>query len=269
VQVLGLEGAPQAGDSFVVVADEREAREIANRRRMAAKERELRQKRHITLDRLYDQIKSGEFHELKVIIKADMDGSVEAIATALEKLSTKEVRVNVISKGVGAVNDGDIHLAAASEALVIAFHVLPSEAVRNLADQEGVTINNYRIIYEVVDEIKASMEGMLKPEVKEEVAAEAEILRVFNIPKVGIIAGSKVQSGSVERDLKARVYRNGIEVGEAKVTSLKREKDDVKIVRSGFECGIGMEGIKDVKEGDIIAFFRKVEIARKLSPANA
>ena len=269
VQVLGLEGAPQAGDSFIVVGDEREAREIAGRRRMAAKERELRQKRHITLDQLYDQIKSGEFHELKVIIKGDVDGSVEAIATALEKLSTKEVRVNVISKGVGAVNDGDVHLAAASEALIIAFHVLPSEAVRNLAEIEGVTINNYRIIYEVVDEIKASMEGMLTPEVKEEVAGEAEILRIFNIPKVGIIAGSKVQSGSVERDLKARVYRNGIEVGEAKVTSLKREKDDVKTVKSGFECGIGLEGVKELKEGDVIAFFRKVEIARKLSPANA
>jgi translation initiation factor IF-2 len=269
VQVLGLSGAPQAGDSFIVVADEREAREIANRRRVAAKEREMRQKRHITLDQLYDQIKSGEFHELKVIIKADVDGSMEAIASALEKLSTKEVRVNVISKGVGAVKDADIQLAAASEALIIAFHVLPSEAVRNLAEQEGVTINNYRIIYEVVDEIKLAMEGMLTPEVKEEVAGEAEILKIFRIPKVGTIAGCKVQSGSVERDLKARVYRNGIEVGEAKVTSLKREKDDARTVKAGFECGIGLEGVKDLQEGDIVAFFKKVEIARKLTPANA
>jgi translation initiation factor IF-2 len=269
VQVLGLQGAPQAGDSFIVVEDEREAREIANRRRIAAKEREMRQKRHITLDQLYDQIKSGEFHELKVIIKADVDGSVEAIASALEKLSTKEVRVNVISKGVGAVKDADIHLAAASEALIIAFHVLPSEAVRNLAEQEGVTINNYRIIYEVVDEIKQAMEGMLSPEVKEEVAGEAEILKIFRIPKVGIVAGCKVQSGAVERDLKARVYRNGIEVGEAKVVSLKREKDDARTVKAGFECGIGLDGVKDLQEGDIIAFFRKVEVARKLTPANA
>jgi translation initiation factor IF-2 len=269
VQVLGLSGAPQAGDSFVVVEDEREAREIANRRRIAAKEREMRQKRHITLDQLYDQIKSGEFHELKVIIKADVDGSVEAIAAALEKLSTKEVRVNVISKGVGAVKDADIHLAAASEAIVIAFHVLPSEAVRNLAEQEGVTINNYRIIYEVIDEIKQAMEGMLSPEIKEEVAGEAEILKLFRIPKVGIIAGCKVQSGVVERDLKARVYRNGIEVGEAKVVSLKREKDDARTVKAGFECGIGLDGIKDPQEGDIIAFFRKIEVARKLTPAKA
>ncbi|MEO7424227.1 MAG: translation initiation factor IF-2, partial [Fibrobacteria bacterium] len=200
VQVLGLEGAPQAGDSFVMVGDEREAREIATRRRRAAKEREMRQKRHITLDQLYDQIKSGEFHELKVIIKADVDGSVEAISAALEKLSTKEVRVNVISKGVGAVKDADIHLAAASEALIIAFHVLPSEAVRQLAEVEGVTINNYRIIYEVVDEIKKAMEGMLTPEIKEEVAGEAEILKIFRIPKVGLITGCRVQSGVVERD---------------------------------------------------------------------
>ncbi len=264
-QILGVDGAPQAGDSFVVVADEREAREIANRRRMAAKDRELRQKRHITLDQLYDQIKSGEFHDLKVIIKADVDGSVEAIASALEKLSTKEVRVNVISKGVGAVKDADIHLAAASEALVIAFHVLPTEAVRSLAEREGVTINSYRIIYEIVDEIKAAMEGLLTPEIKEEVAGEAEILKVFNIPKVGLIAGCRVQSGSVERELKVRLYRSGIEVGEAKVTSLKREKDDARSVRSGFECGIGIEGLKDIREGDILAFFKKVEVARKLT----
>jgi len=267
VQVLGMEGAPQAGDSFVVVADEREAREIATRRRRAAKDREMRQKRHITLDQLYDQIKSGEFHELKVIIKADVDGSVEAIATALEKLSTKEVRVNVISKGVGAVKDADIHLAAASEALIIAFHVLPSEAVRALAEAEGVTINNYRIIYEVVDEIKLAMEGLLTPEIKEEVAGEAEILQIFRIPKVGIVAGCKVVSGVVERELKARVYRNGIEVGETKVVSLKREKDDARTVKAGFECGIGLEGIKDLQEGDVIAFFKKVEVARKLSAA--
>ena len=267
VQVLGIEGTPQAGDSFAVVADEREAREIASRRRAAAKDRELRQKRHITLDQLYDQIKSGEFHELKVIIKGDVDGSVEAIAAALEKLSTKEVHVNVISKGVGSVKDADVQLAAASDALIIAFHVLPSESVRDLAEQEGVTINNYRIIYEVVDEVKAAMEGMLQPEFREEVAGEAAILKIFRIPKVGIIAGCKVQSGVVERDLKARLYRNGIEVGEAKVVSLKREKDDAKSVKAGFECGIGLEGLKDIQEGDVLAFFRKVEVARKLTAA--
>jgi translation initiation factor IF-2 len=265
VQVLGLEGAPQAGDSFMVVADEREAREIANRRRIAAKDRELRQKRHITLDQLSDRIKSGEFHELKVLIKADTDGSVEAIAGSLERLSTKEVRVKVISKGVGSVRDADIQMAAASDALIIAFHVLPSEAVRNLAEQEGVTINSYRIIYEIVDEIKSAMEGMLKPEYREEVAGEAEILQIFHIPKVGTIAGCRVQSGSVERELKARLYRGGIEVGEAKVVSLKREKDDAKSVKAGFECGIGLEGVKNIQEGDVLAFFRKVEIARKLS----
>ena len=198
-----------------------------------------------------------------------MDGSVEAIASALEKLSTKEVRVNVIGKGVGAVRDADVHMAAASDAIIIAFHVLPSEAVRDLAEQEGVTINNYRIIYEVVDEVKAAMEGMLQPEFREEVAGEAQILKIFRIPKVGIIAGCKVQSGLVERELKARLYRNGIEVGEAKVVSLKREKDDVRSVKAGFECGIGLEGVKDIQEGDVLAFFRKVEVVRKLTPAIA
>jgi translation initiation factor IF-2 len=265
VQVLGLAGAPQAGDSFMVVQDEREAREIANRRSIAAKDRELRQKRHITLDQLSDRIKSGEFHELKVLIKGDTDGSVEAIAGSLEKLSTQEVRVKVISKGVGAVREADIQMAAASDALIIAFHVLPSEAVRDLAEQEGVTINSYRIIYEIVDEVKSAMEGLLKPEYREEVAGEAEILKIFRIPKVGIIAGCKVQSGSVERELKARLYRGGIEVGEAKVISLKREKDDAKSVKAGFECGIGLEGVKSIQEGDVLAFFRKVEVARKLS----
>ncbi len=265
VQVLGLEGTPQAGDSFMVVEDEREAREIANRRRVAAKDRELRQKRHITLDQLSDRIKSGEFHELKVLIKADTDGSVEAIAASLERLSTQEVRVKVISKGVGAVREADIQMAAASDALIIAFHVLPSEAVRELAEQEGVTINSYRIIYEIVDEIKSAMEGMLKPEYREEVAGEAEVLQIFRIPKVGMIAGCRVQSGSVERELKARLYRGGIEVAEAKVVSLKREKDDVKTVKAGFECGIGLEGVKNIQEGDVLAFFRKVEVARKLS----
>jgi translation initiation factor IF-2 len=269
VQVLGLDGIPQSGDSFVVVEDEREAREVAARRRIAAKDRELRQKRHITLDQLYDQIKSGEFHELKIIIKGDVDGSVEAIAASLDKLSTKEVRINVISKGVGAVKDADVHLAAASDAMIVAFHVLPSEAVRELADREGVEIKNYRVIYQVVDEVQLAMEGMLKPEFREEVAGEAEILRVFRIPKVGVVAGCKVQSGIVERDLKARLYRNGIEVGEARVVSLKREKDDVKQVKSGFECGIGLEGLKDIQEGDVLAFFRKVEFARKLTPIGA
>jgi translation initiation factor IF-2 len=269
VQVLGLEGTPQAGDSFMVVEDEREAREIANRRRVAAKDRELRQKRHITLDQLSDRIKSGEFHELKVLIKGDTDGSVEAIAASLEKLSTKEVRVKVISKGVGAVREADIQMAAASDALIIAFHVLPSESVRDLAEQEGVTINSYRIIYEIVDEVKSAMEGLLKPEYREEVAGEALILQLFHIPKVGVIAGCKVQSGSVEKELKARLYRGGIEVGEAKVVSLKREKDDAKTVKAGFECGIGLEGIKNIQEGDVLAFFRKVEVARKLGAALA
>ena len=269
IQVLGLEGVPQAGDSFSVMGSEKEAREVAGRRREAAKDREMRQKRHITLEQLHEQIAAGEFHEFKVIIKGDVDGSVEAIATSLEQLSTKEVKVNIISSGVGSVKDADIHLAAASNAIIVAFHVLPTESVRQLAEREGVSINFYRIIYEVVDEVRAAMEGLLSPEYVEEVTGEARILQLFKVPKIGMIAGSLVSSGSVDRDAKLRVYREGIEVGEAKVSSLKRMKDDVKSVKSGIECGIGLEGIKDIQEGDILAFFKTKAIARKLSTTEA
>ncbi len=265
VQILGLDGAPQAGDTLTVVETEKEAREVAARRRLAAKDRELRSRRHITLDQLYDQIKQGEFHELNVIIKADMDGSVEAIGQALERLSTPEVKVNIIAKAVGTVTENDVHLAATADAIIVAFHVLPNEFIRNLAEQEGVSINSYRVIYEVVDEVRAAMEGMLTPEIKEEVAGEAEIKQIFVIPKVGVIAGSVVVSGVVERDAKVRLYRDGIEVSETKVISLRRHKDDASSVKSGLECGIGLEGIKDIKEGDVLAFFKKVEVQRKLS----
>ncbi len=266
IQVIGLEGTPQAGDGFAVMESEREAREVSARRREAAKDRELRQKRHITLDQLHEKIESGEFHELKVIIKGDVDGSIEAISTSLDRLSTPEVKINIISYGVGAVKEADIHLASASNAIIIAFHVLPSDNVRQLAEEEGVQINYYRVIYDVVSDVKAAMEGLLSPEVVEEVTGEAKILQLFKIPKVGIIAGCVVNSGTVDRDAKVRLYRDGIEISEAKVTSLKRVKDDVRSVKSGLECGIGIEGIqKEIQEGDTLAFFKLVKKARKLS----
>ncbi len=268
VQVLGLEGMPQAGDTLVVM-NEREAREVALRRSQAAKDREMRQKRHITLDQLHEKIASGEFHEFKVIIKGDTDGSVEAIATSLNRLSTPEVKINIISQGVGAVKEADVHLAAASNALIIAFHLLPSEKVRNLAEEEGVSINYYRVIYNVVDDVIAGMEGMLDPELKEEVVGEAVILQLFKIPKIGMIAGCKVNSGMVDRESKVRLYRDGVEIGEAKVSSLKRHKDDVKSVKAGMECGIGIEGLKDIQEEDILAFFKTIKIAKKLSQTPA
>ncbi|MBF0429789.1 MAG: translation initiation factor IF-2 [Fibrobacteria bacterium] len=270
VQVLGLVGMPQSGDTFSVMADEKEAREVASRRKEAAKDRELRQKHRITLDQLHEQIESGEFHELKVIVKGDVDGSVEAIAQSLVRLSTPEVKVNIISSGVGAVKEADIHLASASNAFIIAFHILPSESVRQLAENEGVEINYYRIIYEIVTDVQAAMEGMLSPSVVEEVTGDATILQLFKIPKIGFIAGCKVNSGVVDRDSKVRLYRDGIEVSDAKVTSLKRLKDDAKSVKAGLECGIGIESMKnDIKEGDTLAFFKLVEKAKKLSPAIA
>lgn len=267
-QVLGLEGMPQAGDSFMAMDDEREAREVAERRRLAAKDRDMRQKRHVTLDQLHEQIKAGEFHELKLIIKGDTDGSVEAIANALERLATAEVKVVIISKGVGAVKEADIHLAESSEAIIIAFHVLPTEAVRQMSEDAGVTINYYRIIYEVVDDVKKAMEGLLDPEFVEKVTGEARILQLFKIPKIGIVAGCVVTNGVVDRDAKVRLYRAGIEVGEARVTSLKRVKDDVRSVKAGIECGIGIEGLtKEIQDDDILAFFKQEKVARKLSAA--
>jgi translation initiation factor IF-2 len=268
VQVLGLEGMPQAGDVLTVMESDREAKDVAARRGIAAKERGHRQKRHITLDQLHEQIESGEFHELKIIVKGDVDGSVEAIADSLDKLSTPEVQVNIISKGVGAVKEADIHLAAASNAMIIAFHLLPSEKIRNMAEEEGVSIENYQTIYKVVDDVQAAMEGMLSPDYKEEVCGEARILQLFKVPKVGTIAGCVVSSGYVDRESKVRLYRDGVEVGDAHVSSLKRLKDDVKSVKSGLECGIGVEGLKDIQVDDVLAFFKKVEVARKLSTAS-
>jgi translation initiation factor IF-2 len=247
------------------MASEKEAREVAARRKEAAKDRELRQKRHITLEQLHEQIESGEFHELKLIIKGDVDGSIEAIASSLERLSTPEVKINIISSGVGAVKEADIHLASSSHAIIVAFQVLPAESVRQMAEDEGVLIKYHRVIYDVVSDIKDAMEGMLTPDIVEEVTGEAKILKLFKVPKVGTIAGCLVNSGTVDRDSRVHVFRDGIEIAEAKVSSLKRHKDDVKSVRAGLECGIGVEGVKDILEGDVLGFFKKVEVAKKLT----
>ncbi|MEN9307663.1 MAG: hypothetical protein RL173_1595 [Fibrobacterota bacterium] len=269
-QILGIDGVPQAGDTFIQMDDEREAREIAGRRHRAQKERELRRAQRMSLEDLSNKIAAGDSQQtLRVIVKGDVDGSVEAIAASLEQLTTKEVRVQILSRAVGGIKEADVMLAAASDAIVVAFHVRPDSNTRELALREGVEIRSYRIIYEVVDDIRKAMEGMLKPEIKEEVAAEAEVRQIFRVPKLGAIAGCYVQSGTIERKLKARVYRNGIEVGESRVSTLRRFKDDVSEVRSGFECGVGLDGIDDYQEGDVIAFFRQFEVARKLSDAKA
>lgn len=263
-QIMGFDGTPQAGDDFIIVEDEKTARDIATKRRIAARERDLRFRRHMTLEHIYDRVQSGEFTELNLIIKADVDGSAEAIAASLEKLSNREVKINIVRKGVGAVNETDVNLASASEAVIIAFHLLPSRAVRELADLEGVQIKNYRIIYEIIEEISGVVEGMLAPSVKELEEAQAEVKELFKIPKVGWIAGCMVSSGTVKNDANLRVYRNGVEVGTATIHSLKHHKDVVKEVKSGSECGIALAGFDGIQVGDTLGFFRTVQVARTL-----
>ncbi|MDG5815940.1 translation initiation factor IF-2 [Chitinispirillales bacterium ANBcel5] len=265
VLVLGLTGTPQAGDSFRVVEDEKEAREISGRRRLAQKERELRKIGSVSLDHLYEQIKAGDVQNLNLIIKGDVDGSVEALAASLERLSTEEIKVRVIHKSVGAIKETDILLAAASNALIIGFHLSPNTKIREMAKREGVEIRTYRIIYEVVDDVHNAMEGMLKPEIKENILSEVEIRKVFKISKLGTIAGCYVESGTVIRGAKARLIRDDVEVAESRIASLKRIQEDVREVNSGYECGITLEKVSDYREGDRIVTYEEVEIARKLS----
>ncbi|MGA3052068.1 MAG: translation initiation factor IF-2 [Chitinispirillaceae bacterium] len=265
VLVLGITGTPQAGDSFTVVEDEKEAREIAARRRLAAKERELRRIGTISLDHLYEQIQAGSIQKLHLIIKGDVDGSVEALADSLERLSTKEIKVGVIHKSVGAIKESDIMLAAASNALIIGFHLSPNSKIRELAKREGVDIRTYRIIYEAVDAVRNAMEGMLKPELKENILGNVEVRKVFKVTKVGLIAGCYVNSGTVTRGDKARITRDDVVIGESKIGSLRRVADDVREVQSGQECGITLDNFHDYREGDRIEIYEEIEIARKLS----
>lgn len=265
VLVLGLSGTPQAGDSFRVVEDEKDARDISARRRLAQKERELRQIGTVSLDNLYEQIKAGNMQTLNLIIKGDVDGSVEALAASLEKLSNEEIKVCVISKSVGAIKETDINLAMTSSALIIGFHLSPNSKIRELAKRNGVEIRTYRIIYEVLDDVKNAMEGMLKPEIKEKVTGTVIIRKVFKISKVGVIAGSYVESGSVKRGEKARLIRDDIIVTEGKIGSLKRHQEDAKEVQSGYECGLTIDNYSGYQENDRVEVYEEIEIARKLS----
>ncbi len=265
VVILGLSGTPQAGDSFKVVAGEKEAREISARRRLAQKERELRKIGSVSLEHLYEAIQEGQMQTLNLIIKGDVDGSVEALAASLEKLSTPEIKVNVILKTVGAIKETDINLAIASKAIIVGFHLNPNSKMREMARKAGVDIRTYRIIYEAVDQIHNAMEGMLAPEIKEKVVATIEVRQVFKISKVGIIAGCMITSGKVTRNALARLIRNDIEIADSRISSLKRLKDDVKEVQSGYECGVSLEKHSDYQEGDRIEVYEKVEIARKLT----
>ncbi len=263
VRVIGYDGLPEAGDTFVIVDSETEARQIATERRQLRREQELRQVHHVTLDEISAQIQMGGVKDLNLIIKGDVSGSVEAIGDSLQKLSREEVRVNILHKGVGPITETDVMLAAASSAVVIGFCVTPTVKARKLADSEKIDIRNYNIIYDCINEIQLALEGMLTPDYKEEITSTVEIRKVFRISRLGSIAGCYVLNGKITRNDKVRVLRDGLTVFEGSIHSLKRGKDDVKEVDTGYECGIQLEGFNDVNEGDYIEGFKLVEVRRR------
>jgi translation initiation factor IF-2 len=262
--ILGLDGAPQAGDKFHVMENEREARNIANKREQLAREQGLRSQKHITLDEIGRRIAIGNFQELNLIVKGDVDGSIEALSDALIKLSTEEIQVNIKHKAVGQISESDILLAAASEAIVIGFQVRPSLNARKLAEKEQIDIRLYSIIYDAINEIKAAMEGMLSPEIKEEITGTAEVLETFKVSKAGTVAGCIVRDGKITRNSKIRIIRDGIVIYTGNLGSLKRFKDDVKEVKNGYECGLNIENFNDIKVGDHVEAFQEVEVAKQL-----
>ena len=262
--ILGLNGAPAAGDTFHVIETEQEAREIANKREQLQREQGLRTQKMLTLDEVGRRLALGDFHELNVIVKGDVDGSVEALSDSLIKLSTEQVQVNVIHKGVGAISESDVSLAAASDAIIVGFQVRPSGAAAKLAEQEGVDIRKYSVIYDAIEEVKAAMEGMLAPTLKEQVTATIEVREVFNITKVGLVAGAMVKTGKVKRSDKARLVRDGIVIFTGTINALKRFKDDVKEVGTNFECGISLTNCNDIKVGDVIESYEEVEVKQTL-----
>lgn len=264
VLVLGFETAPQAGDVFAIVESEREARETSIKRMQLKREQDHRQVHHITLDEIASQISQGGFKELPIIVKGDVDGSIEALSDSLMKLSNAEVSVNVIHKGVGAISEGDVLLATASKAIIIGFHVRPNVNARKLAEAEKVDIRLYNIIYDAIAEVKSALEGMLSPVVSEENVATIEVRDIFKVPKVGTIAGCYVTDGKVDRKHKLRLFRDGIAIYEGDFSSLKRFKDDVKEVERGFECGVGINNFNDIKVGDVIETYKLIETKKKL-----
>lgn len=264
VLVLGLNGAPAAGETFNVLDDEREARELANKREQLLRIQGLRTQKHVTLEEIGRRIAIGNFKELNIIVKGDVDGSIEALSDSLIKLSTDEVQVNVIHKAVGAISESDVTLAAASNAIIIGFQVRPSVSARRLAEQEEIEIRLYSVIYDAINEVKDGIEGMLAPEVKEEITSSVEVLEIFKISKIGTIAGCMVREGKITRNSKIRVIRDGIVVYTGMLGSLKRFKDDVKEVNAGYECGLNVENFNDIKVGDIVESYEMVEIKRNL-----
>ena len=264
VTILGLDGAPTAGDKFRVFADEKEAKTIANKREQLQREQSIRTKKHLTLDEIGRRIALGDFKELNIILKGDVDGSVEALSDQLQRLSTEEIQVNILHKGVGQITESDILLAAASDAIVIGFNVRASVNAKDIADKEEVEIRTYSIIYKAIDEVKEAMEGLLSPEIQEQVVGNVEIREVFRISKVGSIAGCMVLTGKVTRNSKIRLLRDGIVKFDGELESLKRYKDDVKEVTKGYECGLNLKGYNDIEVGDILEVYEEVAVKKKL-----
>ena len=265
VVILGLTGAPQAGDTFNVLSDEREAREIANKRQQLQREQSVRTQKHITLDEIGRRLAIGNFKELNLIVKGDVDGSIEALTDSLLKLSNQEIQVNVIHKGVGQISESDVTLASASNAIIVGFQVRPSVNARRLAEQEQIDIRMYSIIYDAINEIKAAMEGMLAPEFEEKIVCNVDVREVFKIPKVGTIAGCMVTSGKINRNTKVRIIRDGIVVYSGELASLKRFKDDVKEVATNYECGLSIHNYNNLEVGDIIEGYEQVAVKKTLA----
>lgn len=264
VSILGLDGAPQAGDNFNVFEDEREAKAIATKRTQLQREQSVRTQRHITLDEIGRRIALGDFKELNIILKGDVDGSVEALTDSFQKLSTEEIQVNILHKGVGAITESDVLLASASDAIIIGFNVRPMGNARQIADKEEIDIRTYSIIYDAINDLKDAMEGMLSPVMKEEITGTAEIRETFKISKVGTIAGCMVTNGKIFRNSGVRLIREGVVVYTGELSSLKRFKDDVKEVAKGYDCGLQVKNYNDIKEGDIVEAFQEVAVKKKL-----
>ena len=264
VSILGLDGAPQAGDKFYIFEDEKEAKQIASKRSQLQREQSVRTQRHITLDEIGRRIALGDFKELNIILKGDVDGSVEALADSFQKLSTGEIQVNIIHRGVGAITESDVLLASASDAIIIGFNVRPSGNARTLADNEEIDIRTYSIIYDAINDLSDAMEGMLSPEMKEEILGNVEIREVFKISKIGTIAGCMVLSGKIQRNAKIRIIRDGVVIHSGELSSLKRFKDDAKEVSKGYDCGLQIKNFNDIEVGDLIEAYHEVEIKKKL-----
>ena len=264
VSILGLDGAPQAGDNYIVMSDEREAKSIANRRNQLQREQSVRSQKNLTLDEIGRRLAVGDFQELNIVLKGDVDGSIEALSDSLQRLSTEEIQVNIVHKAVGGITDSDVLLATASKAIILGFQVRPAGSARKLAEKEDIEIRLYSIIYDAINDIKEAMGGMLSPDFKEEITCSLEIRETFKISKFGTIAGCMVIDGTITRNSKIRVIRDSVVVYTGELGSLKRFKDDVKEVKKGTDCGLNIKNFNDIKVGDVIEGFKEVEVQREL-----